>query len=126
MEALSSLNIMVARIATASFMAYVLGQILDVHVFNRLRQNRRWWIAPVASMFLGNISDTLSFFFIAFYKSSDAFMAQHWVEIAMVDYTFKVLICLVFFLPMYGMLLNMLLKRLSAQGNNPHSAISAH
>ena len=125
-QALSSLNIMVARIATASFMAYVLGQILDVHVFNRLRQNRRWWIAPVASMFLGNISDTLSFFFIAFYKSSDAFMAQHWVEIAMVDYTFKVLICLVFFLPMYGMLLNMLLKRLSAQGNNPHSAISAH
>ena len=125
-EALSSLNIMVARIATASFMAYVLGQILDVHVFNRLRQNRRWWIAPVASMFLGNISDTLSFFFIAFYKSSDAFMAQHWVEIAMVDYTFKVLICLVFFLPMYGMLLNMLLKRLSAQGNNPHSAVRVH
>ncbi|MFD3247735.1 7-cyano-7-deazaguanine/7-aminomethyl-7-deazaguanine transporter [Rahnella aquatilis] len=125
-EALNSLNIMVARIATASFMAYVLGQILDVHVFNRLRQNRRWWIAPVASMFLGNISDTLSFFFIAFYKSSDAFMAQHWVEIAMVDYTFKVLICLVFFLPMYGMLLNMLLKRLSAQGTSPHSAVSAH
>ena len=125
-QALSSLNIMVARIATASFMAYVLGQILDVHVFNRLRQNRRWWIAPVASMFLGNISDTLSFFFIAFYKSSDAFMAQHWVEIAMVDYTFKVLICLVFFLPMYGMLLNMLLKRLSAQGNNPHSAVRVH
>ncbi|MBU9845304.1 7-cyano-7-deazaguanine/7-aminomethyl-7-deazaguanine transporter [Rahnella ecdela] len=125
-QGLSSLNIMVARIATASFMAYVLGQILDVHVFNRLRQNRRWWIAPVASMFLGNISDTLSFFFIAFYKSTDAFMAQHWVEIAMVDYTFKVLICLVFFLPMYGMLLNMLLKRLSAQGNNPHSAVRAH
>jgi len=125
-EALSSLNIMVARIATASFMAYVLGQILDVHVFNRLRQNRRWWIAPVASMFLGNISDTLSFFFIAFYKSTDAFMAAHWVEIALVDYSFKVLICLVFFLPMYGMLLNMLLKRLSAQGHNPHSAIRAH
>ncbi len=125
-QALSSLNIMVARIATASFMAYVLGQILDVHVFNRLRQNRRWWIAPVASMFLGNISDTLSFFFIAFYKSSDAFMAQHWVEIAMVDYTFKVLICLVFFLPMYGMLLNMLLKRLSAPGNHNHPALRAH
>ena len=124
--ALSSLNIMVARIATASFMAYVLGQILDVHVFNRLRRNRRWWIAPVASMFLGNISDTLSFFFIAFYKSTDAFMAEHWVEIALVDYTFKVLICLVFFLPMYGVLLNMLLKRLSAQGNHTPSAMRAH
>jgi queuosine precursor transporter len=107
-------------------MAYVLGQILDVHVFNRLRRNRRWWIAPVASMFLGNISDTLSFFFIAFYKSTDAFMAEHWVEIALVDYTFKVLICLVFFLPMYGVLLNMLLKRLSAQGNHTSSAMRAH
>ena len=125
-QALSSLNIMVARIATASFMAYVLGQILDVHVFNRLRRNRRWWIAPVASMFLGNISDTLSFFFIAFYNSTDAFMAEHWVEIALVDYTFKVLICLVFFLPMYGVLLNMLLKRLSAQGNHTSSAMRAH
>src|SRR5471032_151241 len=41
--ALSSLNVMVARIAVASFMAYVLGQILDVHVFNRLRQKRSWW-----------------------------------------------------------------------------------
>lgn len=125
-EALSSVNIMVARIATASFMAYVLGQILDVHVFNRLRQMRRWWIAPAAAMFLGNISDTLSFFFIAFYKSSNAFMADHWVEIAMVDYAFKVLICLVFFLPMYGVLLNMLLKRLSQSGHDARFSLSSH
>jgi len=53
-------------------------------------------------------------------------MAEHWVEIALVDYTFKVLICLVFFLPMYGVLLNMLLKRLSAQGNHTSSAMRAH
>ena len=113
MEAVTQFNLFVARIAIASFMAYVLGQILDVHVFNRLRQTHRWWVAPAASMFFGNISDTLSFFFIAFYKSSDLFMAQHWVEIALVDYSFKVLICLIFFLPMYGLLLNRLLKRLS-------------
>ena len=125
-ESLGSLNVMVARIASASFMAYVLGQILDVQVFNRLRQRNSWWVAPTAAMFLGNISDTLSFFFIAFYKSTDAFMAEHWVEIALVDYTFKVLICLVFFLPMYGVLLNMLLKRLSAQGNHTSSAMRAH
>lgn len=125
-DALSSLNIMVARIATASFMAYVLGQILDVHVFNRLRQMRRWWIAPAAAMFLGNISDTLSFFFIAFYKSSNAFMADHWVEIALVDYGFKLLICLVFFLPMYGVLLNMLLKRLSQSGHNAQWPLNSH
>lgn len=108
--ALSSFNVMVARIAVASFMAYVLGQILDVQVFNRLRQRSAWWVAPTAAMFFGNISDTLAFFFIAFYKSSDPFMAANWVEIALVDYTFKLLICLMFFLPAYGVMLNMLLK----------------
>lgn len=111
--ALAHFNLFVARIAAASFMAYALGQILDVHVFNRLRQNRRWWLAPTASTLFGNISDTLAFFFIAFWRSTDPFMADHWVEIALVDYSFKVLISIIFFLPMYGVLLNMLLKRLA-------------
>jgi len=116
--ALGQLNLFVARIACASFMAYALGQILDVHVFNRLRRNYRWWVAPTASTLLGNISDTLAFFFIAFYQSTDPFMAAHWVEIALVDYSFKLLISMVFFLPMYGVLLNMLLKRLGQPRHN--------
>lgn len=111
--ALGTFNLFVARIAVASFMAYALGQILDVHVFNRLRQSRRWWLAPTASTLFGNISDTVAFFFIAFWRSSDPFMAAHWGEIALVDYSFKVLISIIFFLPMYGVLLNMLLKRLA-------------
>ncbi len=81
--------------------------------FNRLRQSRHWWLAPTASTLFGNVSDTLAFFFIAFWRSPDAFMAEHWMEIALVDYCFKVLISIVFFLPMYGVLLNMLLKRLA-------------
>ncbi|HHE5753797.1 TPA: 7-cyano-7-deazaguanine/7-aminomethyl-7-deazaguanine transporter [Klebsiella pneumoniae] len=111
--ALGTFNHFVARIAVASFMAYALGQILDVHVFNRLRQSRRWWLAPTASTLFGNISDTVAFFFIAFWRSPDPFMAAHWGEIALVDYSFKVLISIIFFLPMYGVLLNMLLKRLA-------------
>ena len=111
--ALGTFNLFVARIAVASFMAYALGQILDVHVFNRLRQSRRWWLAPTASTLIGNISDTVAFFFIAFWRSPDPFMAAHWGEIALVDYSFKVLISIIFFLPMYGVLLNMLLKRLA-------------
>ena len=63
-------------------MAYALGQILDVNVFNRLRQNRRWYVAPAAAMFVGNLIDTLAFFFIAFWRSTDPFMAANWVEIA--------------------------------------------
>ena len=111
--ALGTFNLFVARIAIASFMAYALGQILDVHVFNRLRQSRHWWLAPTASTLFGNISDTVAFFFIAFWRSPDPFMADHWGEIALVDYSFKVLISIIFFLPMYGVLLNMLLKRLA-------------
>ncbi|WP_172728821.1 7-cyano-7-deazaguanine/7-aminomethyl-7-deazaguanine transporter [Kluyvera cryocrescens] len=111
--ALAHFNLFVARIAAASFMAYALGQILDVHVFNRLRKSRHWWLAPTASTLFGNISDTLAFFFIAFWRSTDPFMAAHWVEIALVDYTFKVLISIVFFLPMYGVLLNLLMRKLA-------------
>lgn len=106
--ALAHFNLFVARIAAASFMAYALGQVLDVHVFNRLRASRRWWLAPSASMLFGNAIDTLAFFSIAFWRSSDAFMAAHWVEIAVVDYCFKIAISLLFFLPAYGALMSLL------------------
>ncbi|KAA8998543.1 7-cyano-7-deazaguanine/7-aminomethyl-7-deazaguanine transporter [Affinibrenneria salicis] len=122
--ALGQVNIVVARIACASFMAYALGQILDVHVFNRLRQRNAWWIAPTVSTIFGNLSDTLAFFFIAFYNSTDPFMAANWVEIALVDYSFKLFISLAFFLPAYGILLNMLLRQLSRQAE-PALAASA-
>lgn len=116
--ALTQTNIVAARIACASFMAYVLGQILDIYVFNRLRQNARWWLAPTASTLFGNASDTLAFFVIAFWRSSDPFMAENWVEIALVDYTFKILISTIFFLPVYGMLLSMLLRKRASLPEN--------
>ncbi len=50
-EALGEWNLFVARIAVASFLAYVLGQLLDVQVFDRLRQ-WAWWVAPVCSTIL--------------------------------------------------------------------------
>jgi uncharacterized integral membrane protein (TIGR00697 family) len=106
--ALAHFNLFVARIAAASFMAYVLGQVLDVQVFNRLRASRHWWLAPTVSMIFGNASDTLAFFSIAFWRSSDPFMATHWVEIALVDYGFKIAISLLFFLPAYGAIMSVL------------------
>ena len=115
---LSEFNLFVARIAIASFMAYLLGQILDVHVFNRLRQMKQWWIAPTCSTLLGNALDTIAFFSIAFYQSSDPFMAAHWVEIALVDYGFKLIISLGLFVPMYGVLLNYLVKKITAVNPN--------
>ena len=110
---LTEFNLFVARIAIASFMAYVLGQIMDVHVFNRLRQSGPWWVAPTLSTVVGNALDTLAFFAIAFYNSPDAFMAANWTEIAMVDYAFKLLISLALFVPLYGVLLNYLSNKLT-------------
>ncbi|MGF1738835.1 7-cyano-7-deazaguanine/7-aminomethyl-7-deazaguanine transporter [Photobacterium satsumensis] len=119
---LTEFNLFVARIAIASFMAYLLGQIMDVSVFNRLRQTKQWWVAPSCSTLFGNALDTLAFFAIAFYNSPDAFMAENWVEIALVDYGFKLLISLGLFVPMYGVLLNYLINKLttlpSAQQSN--------
>lgn len=108
LAALGEFNLFVARIALASFMAYVLGQIMDVSVFNRLRQVKAWWIAPTCSTILGNLVDTLVFFSLAFYRSPDAFMAQHWVEIAFVDYGVKLMFSLCLFVPAYGLLLKYL------------------
>lgn len=103
---MTGLNVFVARIAMASFMSYVLGQILDIHVFDRLRQRRfAWWVAPASSTVLGNLADTVAFFSLAFYASQDPFMAAHWMEIAAVDYTTKLVVSLVFFVPLYGVVL---------------------
>jgi len=109
--ALLVFNTFVFRISLASFAAYVVGQLIDVHVFDRLRRMRQWWVAPSASTILGNLVDTFVFFSIAFWHSSNAFMAEHWVEIGVVDYVIKLLISLLLFVPLYGVLLNTLLKR---------------
>lgn len=105
-------NLFVARIALASFAAYVLGQLLDVQVFDRLRSLRAWWVAPAVSTVLGNLADTAAFFALAFHRSPDPFMAANWVEIAIVDYVIKLGISLLFFLPLYGVLLSWLSRRL--------------
>lgn len=107
-DSLAQWNSFVFRIAFASFAAYLIGQLVDITVFARLRASRSWWVAPAASTIVGNLVDTLVFFSIAFYASSDSFMAANWPEIASVDYGFKLLVSLGLFLPAYGVLLKVL------------------
>lgn len=104
-------NLFVFRIALASFSAYLVGQLMDITVFNYLRKKKQWWVAPTASAIAGNAIDTFVFFAVAFYQSNDPFMAENWIEIAIIDYSFKLLICGIFFLPLYGILLNIILKK---------------
>ena len=53
------------RIAIASATAFLIGQLLDIAVFSRLR-NRFWLVPPLAASLLGSLIDTAIFFSIAF------------------------------------------------------------
>jgi uncharacterized integral membrane protein (TIGR00697 family) len=53
------------RVAIGSGIAFLVGQLLDVALFDRLRQTA-WWRAPFLSTLLGSTADTALFFTIAF------------------------------------------------------------
>lgn len=53
------------RIAIASGTAFIVSQLLDVAVFNRLRQ-QSWWKAPLLGSAAASIVDTAIFFSLAF------------------------------------------------------------
>ena len=53
------------RIALASGLAFLTAQLLDVAIFDRLRDGK-WWRAPLASTLVGSSVDTAIFFTIAF------------------------------------------------------------
>jgi queuosine precursor transporter len=53
------------RVAIGSGLAFLLAQLLDIHVFNRLR-DRGWWRAPFVSTLFGASLDTAVFFTVAF------------------------------------------------------------
>lgn len=53
------------RIAIASGSAFLIAQLSDVFVFDKLRR-QTWWRAPLVSSTLGSVLDTALFFSIAF------------------------------------------------------------
>lgn len=105
LAALAVPSIFVLRIVIASFSAYLCGQLLDIVVFRRLRQRKAWWVAPLGANTVGSFIDTLVFFFIAFWRSPDAFMAAHWIELGLADYAFKLVVGIGVFVPAYGVIL---------------------
>lgn len=101
------------RIGLASATAYLIGQLFDVTVFQRIREKFSiWWAAPLASSILANAVDTYVFFGTAFYNSADPFMADNWLTIANNDVVFKIIISTLIILPIYGTLLSYLLKKI--------------
>jgi uncharacterized integral membrane protein (TIGR00697 family) len=105
------------RIAVASGSAFLAAQLLDVTVFNRLRQ-RSWWRAPVFGSLAGSVLDTAIFFSVAFAAGfafigpDDAFALENapllgilpvetarWMSWAAGDLTVKLLIAVFALIP---------------------------
>ncbi len=108
------------RIAIASGSAFLVAQLLDIAIFNRLR-DRRWWLAPLASSLIGSAADTLLFFSLAFaarFATLDSMLGREdgslafgvpffgfglevplWISLAVGDYLVKILIALAMLLP---------------------------
>ncbi|MFD2252509.1 hypothetical protein FHS82_003768 [Pseudochelatococcus lubricantis] len=105
------------RIAAASGIAFLVGQLLDVSVFNRLRR-LAWWRAPLASGLIGSAIDTALFFSLAFagvvtdvasYSILGfSLYAPVWVAWGVSDFMVKVAMALLMLVP-YGALLRIVL-----------------
>lgn len=101
------------RIALASGTAFLVGQLLDVTIFNWLRR-QTWWRAPLAGSLLGSALDTIIFFTLAF--AGDASMSEPvtyaggitvplWMGLGFFDFCVKVMMALLLLIP-YGALMN--------------------
>ena len=81
------------RIALGSGTAFIVAQLLDVQIFDKLRK-KRWFVAPLTSSLIGSIVDTFLFFSISFYGTGIP-----WFTLALGDLTVKVIVALIMLIP---------------------------
>ena len=81
------------RIAIGSGTAFIVAQLLDVQVFDRLRR-KTWFVAPLFSSLIGSTVDTFLFFSISFYGTS-----VPWITLSFGDLGVKIFIALIMLVP---------------------------
>ena len=81
------------RIAIGSGTAFLVAQLLDVQIFDKLRK-REWFIAPLTSSLIGSTIDTFLFFSISFYATGIP-----WVTLSLGDLAVKIFVALVMLIP---------------------------
>jgi len=81
------------RIAIGSGTAFLVAQLIDVHIFDRLRK-KIWFLAPLASSLIGSSIDTFLFFSIAFYGTG-----VNWITLSFGDLFVKIFVALVMLIP---------------------------
>ncbi len=86
-------DIISIRIAIGSGTAFLVAQLVDIEIFQRLRNNT-WFIAPMTSSVFGSIIDTFLFFSISFLGTGIP-----WVTLAFGDLFVKLLMVLLMLIP---------------------------
>ena len=81
------------RIAIGSGFAFLVAQLLDVQIFDKLRK-KQWFIAPLTSSIIGSTIDTFLFFSIAFYATG-----VPWITLSLGDLAVKVFVALLMLIP---------------------------
>ena len=81
------------RIAVGSGTAFLVAQLIDVNIFDRLRK-KIWFAAPLVSSLIGSIIDTFLFFSIAFYGTG-----VNWITLSFGDLLVKTFVSLVMLIP---------------------------
>ena len=81
------------RIAIGSGVAFLIAQLVDVNIFDKLRK-KKWFIAPLTSSFAGSIIDTFLFFSISFYGTG-----INWVTLSIGDFFVKIFVALLMLVP---------------------------
>ena len=81
------------RIAIGSGTAFIIAQLLDVQIFDKLRR-KKWFVAPLTSSFIGSTVDTFLFFSISFYGTGIP-----WITLSLGDLTVKILVALLMLIP---------------------------
>ena len=81
------------RIAIGSGTAFIIAQLLDVQIFDKLRE-KSWYVAPLSSSVIGSTVDTFLFFSISFYATG-----VPWFTLSLGDLAIKLLVTLVMLIP---------------------------
>ena len=81
------------RIAIGSGTAFLVAQLIDVNIFDKLR-NKIWFAAPLASSLIGSSIDTFLFFSISFYGTG-----INWVTLSFGDLFVKIFVALIMLIP---------------------------
>ena len=87
------------RIAFGSGSAFLVAQLIDVNIFDKLRK-KKWYVAPLCSSLVGSTIDTFLFFSISFYGTG-----VNWITLSFGDLLVKILVALIMLIP-FGFLLS--------------------